>query len=159
LTGNLAYAEFIHHTSRPVDGVPDPQLHAHCFVFNCSWDNSEQEWKAGYFRDLKRDAPYFQAAFRVRLANRLQELGYAIERKRDDFELTGISAATIQKFSRRTETIKDEARKRGITDPKEKHDLGEKTRERKDGSLTWQGLRSEWDNWLTPEERQVIGQA
>ncbi len=37
-TGNLVWAEFIHTTSRPVDGVPDPQLHAHCFVLNTTWD-------------------------------------------------------------------------------------------------------------------------
>ena len=91
VTGNLAYAEFVHLTSRPVDGVPDPQLHAHCFVFNATYDREEEAWKAGQFRDLKRDAPYFQAAFRARLANRLQALGYAIERKRDDFELAGVA--------------------------------------------------------------------
>src|SRR6202022_1283755 len=28
-TGNMVWAEFIHTTSRPVEGVPDPQLHAH----------------------------------------------------------------------------------------------------------------------------------
>lgn len=56
ITGNLAYAEFLHFTSRPVDGVPDPQLHAHCFVFNATYDAKEEEWKAGPFRDLKRDA-------------------------------------------------------------------------------------------------------
>ena len=156
VTGNLTYAEFIHHTSRPVDGVPDPQLHAHCFVFNATYDREEQEWKAGQFRDLKRDAPYFQAGFRVRLANRLQDLGYAIERKRDDFELAGIDASTIRKFSRRSNKIEQEAKKRGIDDPKEKHDLGEKTRERKDKSLTWEELTREWDNRLTPEERQAI---
>ena len=33
-TGNMVWAEFIHTTSRPVDGIPDPQLHAHVFVFN-----------------------------------------------------------------------------------------------------------------------------
>ena len=38
VTGNLAYGEFVHFTSRPVDGVPDPQLHAHCFVFNATYD-------------------------------------------------------------------------------------------------------------------------
>ena len=37
-TGNMAWAEFVHTTSRPVDGMPDPQLHAHCFVFNATWD-------------------------------------------------------------------------------------------------------------------------
>src|SRR5712692_1497833 len=31
-TSNAVWAEFIHTTSRPVDGVPDPQLHAPCFV-------------------------------------------------------------------------------------------------------------------------------
>src|ERR1700683_4935866 len=71
VTGNMVWAEFIHTTSRPVDGIPDPQLHAHVFVFNTTWDAVEGRWKAGQFRNLKRDAPYFQAAFRVRLANRL----------------------------------------------------------------------------------------
>ena len=156
VTGNLAYAEFVHLTSRPVDGVPDPQLHAHCFVFNATYDREEEAWKAGQFRDLKRDAPYFQAAFRARLANRLQALGYAIERKRDDFELAGIGASAIRKFSRRTDKIEEEAKKRGIEDPEEKARLGGLTRERKDKSLTWQELRAEWDNWLTPQEREAI---
>src|ERR1700683_708624 len=54
-TGNMVWAEFIHTTSRPVDGVPDPQLHAHCFVFNTTWDEDERRWKAGQFADIKRD--------------------------------------------------------------------------------------------------------
>src|SRR5271166_4888220 len=90
-TGNMVWAEFIHTTSRPVDGLPDPQLHAHVFAFNTTWDEQEDRWKAGQFRELKRDAPYFQAAFRARLANKLQDLGFGIERKRDDFELAGLS--------------------------------------------------------------------
>jgi hypothetical protein len=32
-TGNMVWAEFIHTTSRPVDGVPDPQLHS---LKNCN---------------------------------------------------------------------------------------------------------------------------
>src|SRR5271168_1850208 len=46
-TDNMVWAEFIHTTSRPVDGIPDPQLHAHCFVFNTTWDDQEQRFKAG----------------------------------------------------------------------------------------------------------------
>src|SRR6266567_3205255 len=52
-TANMVWAEFIHTTSRPVDGVPDPQLHAHVFVFNTTWDEKEERWKAGQFRELK----------------------------------------------------------------------------------------------------------
>src|SRR5947209_6885021 len=98
-TGNMVWAEFIHTTSRPVDGVPDPQLHAHVFAFNSTFDDQERRWKAGQFRDLKASAPYFQAAFRVRLAGKLQELGFGVERKRDDFEIAGVPAAAIKRFS------------------------------------------------------------
>src|ERR1019366_3746825 len=55
-TSNMVWAEFIHTTSRPVDGLPDPQLHAHVFAFNTTWDDEERLWKAGQFRELKRDA-------------------------------------------------------------------------------------------------------
>jgi conjugative relaxase-like TrwC/TraI family protein len=155
-TGNLAYGEFVHFTGRPVNGIPDPQLHAHCFVFNATLDSEEQQWKAGQFRDLKRDAPYWQAAFRMRLANRLQGLGYALERKRDDFEIKGVAPATIRRFSRRTEKIEELAREKGIEDPEAKARLGALSRERKDKSLTWAELTREWDGRLTPAERQAL---
>jgi conjugative relaxase-like TrwC/TraI family protein len=51
-TGSMVWAEFIHTTSRPVEGVPDPQLHGHVFVFNTTWDQEEERWKAGQFREL-----------------------------------------------------------------------------------------------------------
>ena len=128
-TGNMVWAEFIHTTSRPVEGMPDPQLHAHVFVFNATWDEEETRWKAGQFEELKRDAPYFQAAFRVRLANKLQDLGFGVERKRDDFEIAGIPADIMKRFSRRTALIEKVAAERGITDPDRKAELGAETRE------------------------------
>ena len=152
-TGNMAWAEFVHTTSRPVDGVPDPQLHAHCFVFNTTWDSKEGRWKAGQFRDLKRDAPYWQAAFRARLANKLQDLGFAIERKRDDFELVGLtSPALLKRFSRRTEVIEKTAAELGITDPDRKAELGAATREKKDKTLSWDELQVEWAERMTDAE-------
>ena len=158
VSGNAVWAEFIHTTSRPIGGVPDPQLHAHCFVFNSTWDDKEHCWKAGQFRDLKRDAPYFQAAFRARLANKLQDLGFGIGRKRDDFEITGIPASAIKRFSRRTEEIEKVAAERGITDPKLKDALGAETREKKNHKLSWNALRSEWDKRLTDQERQALAE-
>src|SRR6266851_1586184 len=144
VTGNMVWAEFIHTTSRPVDGVPDPQLHAHCFVFNSTWDDQERRWKAGQFRELKADAPYFQAGFRVRLANKLQDLGFGVERKKDDFEIAGVPASAIKRFSRRTEEIEKVAAELGITDPKRKAELGAETREKKGHELSWNQLCKEW---------------
>ena len=155
-TGNMVWAEFIHTTSRPVDGLPDPQLHSHVFVFNTTWDHEENRWKAGQFRELKRDAPYFQAAFRVRLANHLQDIGFGVERKRDDFELSGIPADVLKRFSRRTELIEKVAEEKGITNPDRKAELGAETRETKAKSLGWDSLKKEWNSRLSNEERALL---
>ena len=155
-TGNMAWAEFIHTTSRPVDGLPDPQLHAHVFAFNTTWDEEESRWKAGQFRELKRDAPYFQAAFRVRLANRLQDLGFGVARKRDDFEIDGIPADILGRFSRRTALIEKMAEEKGITNPDRKAQLGAETREQKASTLGWESLRKEWNTRLTDKERDAL---
>jgi conjugative relaxase-like TrwC/TraI family protein len=155
-TGNMVWAEFVHTTSRPVDGVPDPQLHAHVFSFNTTWDQNEERWKAGQFRELKRDAPYFQSAFRVRLSNRLQDLGFGVARKRDDFEIAGIPPDVLKCFSRRTALIEKLAEEKGITDPDRKAELGAETREKKGTSLSWDMLRKEWDGRLTDRERVAL---
>jgi conjugative relaxase-like TrwC/TraI family protein len=156
ITGNMTWAEFIHTTSRPVNGLPDPQLHAHVFAFNTTWDEEERRWKAGQFADVKRDTPYFQAAFRVRLANRLQDLGFGVERKRDDFEIAGIPKDVLGRFSRRTALIEKVAQERGISDPKRKDGLGAETREKKGSALSWESLRKKWDTRLTDRERDVL---
>ena len=155
-TGNMVWAEFIHTTSRPVDGVPDPQLHAHCFVFNTTWDQDEERWKAGQFRELKRDAPYFQAAFRVRLANKLQDLGFGVERKRDDFEIAGVSKDVLGRYSRRTAQIEEKAAELGITNPDRKAELGAETREHKNKNLTTEELRLDWEGRMTAAERHTL---
>ncbi len=155
-TGNMVWAEFIHTTSRPVDNLPDPQLHAHVFAFNTTYDEEEDRWKAGQFRELKRDAPYFQAAFRVRLANRLQDIGFGVERKRDDFEIAGIPPDVLNRFSRRTALIEKVAKEKGILDPDKKAELGAETRERKDSALSWEQLRKVWSARLSDEEREGL---
>src|ERR1700674_3283668 len=156
VTGNMAWAEFIHTTSRPVDGLPDPQLHAHVFAFNTTWDEEERRWKAGQFREVKRDAPYFQAAFRVRLANRLQDLGFGVERKRDDFEIAGMPRDVLKRFSRRTALIEKVAAEKGISDPDRKAELGAETREKKESALSWESLRKLWNTRLTDRERTAL---
>src|SRR5271170_6212386 len=62
-TANMIWGEFIHRTTRPVDGSPDPQLHCHAVAFNATFDPVEERWKAGEFSSLVRDKGYYQAAF------------------------------------------------------------------------------------------------
>lgn len=152
-TGSMVWGEFIHFTTRPVDGVPDPHLHAHCFVFNSTWDETERSWKAGQFSDLKRDAPYFEAVFHSKFARRLGELGLDVERNKRGWELAGIDKSTVNKFSRRTAQIEEEARRKGVLDPEAKSELGAKTRERKQKDLSLDDLKTEWSSRLTDDER------
>jgi len=155
-TGNMAWGEFVHFTSRPVDGEPDPHLHAHCFVFNQTFDKEEKTWKAGQFRELKRDAPYFEAVFHSRLASQLADLGLPIERTKKGWELAGVGKGLIAKFSRRTQQIEEKAREMGIDDAEEKAELGAKTRSRKAKDLTMPELEQLWRGRLSDEEQRLF---
>lgn len=156
VTGNLAWAEFVHFTSRPVDGVPDPNLHAHCFAFNATYDRAERRWKAGEFGDLHRDRSYFEAAFHARLAAGMRALGHGTLRRGKWWDLEGVPRALIQKFSRRTAGIDAKADALGITDPDHKAALGATTRERKLGEEDLSTLRAGWRSRLTPGEAAVM---
>lgn len=155
--GNMAWAEFIHFTARPVKGVIDPHLHAHCFVINAVFDPIEHRWKAGQFRELKASAPQFEKAFHGRFAWKLAALGYPIERTAKGWEVGGIERDTIEKFSARTRQIEAYARMHGITEPKEKDRIGARIRERKRSDTGMDELRDEWQTRLTDRER--IGMA
>lgn len=155
-TGNMIWGEFVHTTARPVGGVPDPHLHAHCFVFNATWDAKEERWKAGQFAGLKRDAPYFEAVFHSRLARRMEELGLAVERTRKGWELAGVSPRVVRAFSRRTALIEAKAERDGVADPDRKGELGAKTRERKQAGLTLPELRREWRSRLKDADEDAL---
>ncbi len=151
-TGNMIWGEYTHLTARPVGGVPDPHLHMHCFVFNATFDEKEQHWKAGQFAGLKKDGPWFEARFHSRMARGMMELGLPVERTRSGWEIQGLSASTLAKFSRRTALIEKEAADKGITDAKEKEQLGAKTREHKQKNLTMDELRAIWKSHLSDAE-------
>lgn len=155
-TGTMVWGEFVHTTARPVGGIPDPHLHAHCFVFNTTWDPVESRWKAGQFSGLKRDAPYFEAVFHSRLAERMQGLGLAVERTKAGWELAGLSKKTLNAFSRRTAQVEQEAKDKGITNPKAKDGLGAKTREHKAKHLSLPELRQEWLQRLTQGDAATL---
>ena len=135
-TGNMVWTDFVHLTTRPVDGIPDPDLHAHCFAFNTTWDPVEQRWKAGEFHDLHIDRPYYEAAFHARLAVRMKDLGFGVERNGKYWDIAGMSRPLIEKFSRRSAVIEAKAKELGITDPEAKANLGATTREAKAKNLS-----------------------
>ena len=80
-TGKLIYADFLHKTSRPIDGTADPHLHIHAFVIN--WTEQNGKHYAGEFHEIVRQRPSLQAKFEARLARKLnRELNYNSEHVR-----------------------------------------------------------------------------
>lgn len=143
-TGSLVWGEFIHQTARPVDGhTPDPHLHAHCFVFNATWDDEERRVKAAKFRDINRSMPFYQARYYKRFADNLSRLGYRIRLTKHSFEIEGVPKEVIAHFSKRTNEIGRIAKEKGITDAKKLDALGAKTRGKKQkGSM--EELKADW---------------
>lgn len=155
-TGELCWAEFVHFTTRPVGGIPDPHLHCHIFVPNLTWDAAEDRFKAGQFRPLVEQAPYFEQGFHARLAGKLRMLGYGIEFSRRGWEIAGVPASVLRKFSQRTAIIEQAAAERDIAGAEAKARLGAATRERKTRGLTRGELRAIWRDRLDADEAAAL---
>ncbi len=161
-TGELIWGNFIHQTARPVEGLtPDPHLHSHCFVFNATWDAEEQRIKAGQFKDIKRDMPYYQARFHKTLSDRLIDLGYQVRRTEKSFEVVGVPKSVTGLFSKRTDEIGRIAKEKGITDAKELDGLGARTRAKKQKGNSMAELKDAWRKQVAelPKESQGDGSA
>jgi len=158
-TGNLVWGCFTHGQSRPVDGIPEPQTHKHVCVFNATYDEIEDKWKAVQFRNLKANAPYYETLMRSHFADEMQMVGYDIERVKNDFEIKGFERSTIEKYSSRTKQIEDKSKELGIIYAEDKAALGAKTRVQKLKDLDQKALEAEWRSRLTMGELNLINNA
>lgn len=159
ITGNLVWGKFTHEDARPVNGLPDPHLHQHVFVFNSTYDQVEKKWKAAQFGDIKADGQYFETLYHSRLANNLVDAGYGIERNKNGFEIKGFERSTIDKFSNRTQAINKLAKQMGIKDEKVLNDLGAYTRENKRTGYDKEDIRLQWRSRLSEKELALIHSA
>lgn len=157
VTGNMAWVEFLHHTARPIGGIPDPHLHIHAYAMNLTFDAVEKRWKAAQIGDIKGEAIYYEATFHAALAKRLAGLGYGIERHGRFFEIAGIDRDLIGRFSQRRDVVEAAAAAEGQADnPEAKRLLSRLTREKKADSLSIEELRDVWKARLYPRQRASL---
>lgn len=97
-TGNVIGAEFLHNSSRALD----PQLHTHFTMFNATFDPKERRWKALQTADIFAASKYGTEVYRNELARRLADIGYEVEARTHGFEIKGVPADLIKKFSKRS---------------------------------------------------------
>ncbi|MHB1516421.1 MAG: MobF family relaxase [Acidiferrobacteraceae bacterium] len=115
-TGSLVAATWRHEDSRPVNGHVDPQLHTHCILANAT-RRTDGTWSAMdlQFGEHSVLMHLADAHYKNELARELKQLGYALRRTPDGFELAHITDAQITRFSQRREQIDAALESRGLT--------------------------------------------
>ncbi|MCI0704605.1 MAG: relaxase domain-containing protein, partial [Planctomycetia bacterium] len=157
LTGNILAGLFTHDTSRALD----PHLHTHCIVFNATFDQTEQRWKALQNYEMLRARKYVEAVYYHELARDLRRFGYDLRNKpRGDFEIEGVPDMLCRRFSKRHEQIngaldallreKPQLASANLNDLREHLATAERSRKMRGQDTT--ELRRWWEAQLTREE-------
>jgi conjugative relaxase-like TrwC/TraI family protein len=104
-TGAWAVAKFEHDSSRPVEGYAAPQLHTHAVIFNVT-ETADGNTRALQPQELYKTQQYATAVYRSELAERLQTMGYRIERgEHGQPEIKGYSSEYLEASSPRRQQI------------------------------------------------------
>ena len=187
-TGIMVWLAVEHPDTRPTkeDGMPDWDRHVHFVVFNVTWDDAEQQWKAIKMERVFELRKFFSHSFDLRMSKKLADAGYEIETKLQPDERGGkkyytwdIKAAPGHeqgwnsintKNSRRTVEVEDkeaeivEEMKGQNPDAPDRlsklasSKLAKTTRLGKLKDMTLTALREYWQGRITPEEADAIAE-
>ena len=157
-TQNLVGATFHHDTSRELD----PHLHTHCIIMNATFDPIEKRWKALQTEGMYRAQKFVENLYYHELCKGLRTLGYEFVNHARGFELKGMPASVITRFSKRHSQIDRETRKRiereGLHGNLNalREDVSRSKRRRKVKDSTATRFRSFWGTEMTSDERAAL---
>lgn len=141
-TGSMVAAIVTHEASRALD----PQLHTHVCVMNTTYDPVEQRWKSVQPENFYKYQGYFREVCYNKLAGRMMEAGYQIEkatRTSIGFNIVGAPPEVREMFSKRREEIESVAKTIGAKSQDQLQTITARTRQAKvhvDGKT----LRAQW---------------
>ena len=146
-TRQLICAIFTHFTARPEEVAlpngerglfPDPHIHAHCVIPNITWDQKTESFKAIQLGEVHAVLPMIEAAFHAHLCDKVQQLGYEIERQGKFWDVKGFSEKTIDHYSNRRNQAKAKSAEEGT-----RVDSGETAKSKLDMPLNeWQDIQN-----------------
>ncbi len=130
-TGKFIAAKFEHDTARPVDGYAAPQLHTHAVIFNVT-EREDGSTRALQDRSFFQSKQFATAVYQSELFYRLHGLGYEIETGKSGApEIKGYTQAHLDASSLRSQQIKDEMAKKGVSGPRAAQIAAHSTRDKK----------------------------
>lgn len=130
-TSKFIVAKFEHDTARPVDGYAAPQLHTHAVIFNVT-ERADGSTRALQERPFFESKQFATAVYQSELMYRLRDLGYEIEPGKSGApEVSGYSQAYLDASSLRSQQIKDEMERSGVSGPRAAQIAAHSTRDKK----------------------------
>ncbi len=153
----LVAATFNHATSRE----QDPQLHSHNLVMNLA-QRDDGSWGSVQSREFFKLKMEVGTLYRVALSNKLQEMGFDIERDKKSFKIKEVPDALIKKWSKRRAQVLDSMSKNGWASAKSAEIAALTTRKKKT-EITQQVLKNRWteeaaEHGFTAEKIEEIRQ-
>lgn len=119
LAAEAVYFEFLHETSRNVEGeLPDPDLHTHNVIPKLVLvkdSKGNEKLYALNNEEIFQAQKMLDAVYKQELAQRLRSLGYELEMTKHGFEIAGYSREQIEAFSKRTEEIDNNLAEQGLS--------------------------------------------
>ncbi len=154
----MVAAVVTHDTSRALD----PQIHSHVCIMNVTHDPIENRWKAVEPRGFYKYQSYLREVSYNKLAEKMKEGGYEIEKARSGgFNIKGFTAGLREDFSKRREEIERVADVLKTRNQDVMHSIAAKTRAEK-AHVKPEELKARWLNEASPylaNIRQIISES
>ena len=145
-TGNFIAGVVTHDTSRRLD----PQLHTHLCIMNVTFDEVEKRWKGIEPTNFYRYQSYFREVSYNKLAERMKDAGYKLERARKiGFTIKGFPPELRKIFSKRRDEIESMAAVLGTKNQDALQSIAVKTRPGKE-QISGELLKSHWQTEAVP---------
>ena len=117
-TGSFLGVKITHLLSR----ADDPQLHSHYEIFNLTYDQNEQKYKALDPLEIYKESQVATLIYRQKLVERLKDKGIkaSLDAKGEVF-IAGIPQSLCDRFSKRSKQIKSKAKELQAKNPNKKY--------------------------------------
>lgn len=117
-TGSFLGVKITHLLSR----ADDPQLHSHYEIFNLTYDQTEQKYKALDPLEIYKESQEATLKYRQKLVERLKDKGIdaSLDAQGEVF-IAGIPQSLCDKFSKRSKQIKSKAKELQAKNPNKKY--------------------------------------
>ena len=137
----------------------DPNLHVHNYIFNATYNEQKGRFQAGEFDAIFKNRQLLENIFHSRVAKGLQDIGYTIERNRNNFDVVGFDKSMQDKFSNRRKEIVKIAEEKGANTALTRQDAALTSRLGKQKGMDEATIHKIWWDRLSDSDKDQVNGA